>query len=120
MDIEVRKTQKKGNGVFANRDFKEGEIIEICPTIIFSKLEAENHLENTKLKDYWFYWADDDNEAGAIPLGYGVLYNHSSLNNALAERDYIGKRIVIKAIKDIPKDSEINIKYNMLWFNEME
>ena len=82
-DVAVGDAGDMGLGVFATRDFKEGEVVErfpaimlhttggVCPELVHyafpcpSKEQIENGLE-----DEWF-------KGTAIPTGNGMLYNHS-------------------------------------------
>lgn len=119
-NIEVKLTSKKGRGVYALKEIKMGEIIEICPTIIFSEKEAEE-LEKTILSNYWFSWKDwETNEYGCIAGGYALFYNHSNTPNAKHERDYTTKTLIFTAQRDIHTNEEITIKYGTLWFNPIE
>jgi hypothetical protein len=108
-DVEVRKTKKKGRGVFALKNFKKGEIIEKCPVL---KLKpAERRLcERTFLNHYIYPWKSLND--AVVVLGYGSIYNHSYEPNGKWVRDYKGENMVYKAIKPIKKGEEILIDYN--------
>ena len=98
--VSVKRTDKMGRGVFAEKDYNKGEIIEICPIVLSKKTCGT-------MKDYIFSY--DDNYS-ATALGYCAVYNHSDKNNAkfnvLDEN-----RMAIKCIKDINKGEEIFISY---------
>jgi len=53
--ITIKRTAKKGLGVFALKDFKEGEIVENAPVLIFNPKERKN-LEKTPLSHYIYPW----------------------------------------------------------------
>ncbi|MGI9160645.1 MAG: SET domain-containing protein, partial [Saprospiraceae bacterium] len=67
--IFVAPSALHGTGVFAARDIEPGDIIEICPVILFPKSELE-HVRRTVLDDYYFDWGDDGLRY-AFALGYG-------------------------------------------------
>lgn len=97
-------------GVFAARAIETGEVIEICPVIVFPKAELE-HVRKTVLDDYYFDWGDDG-EWFAVALGYGSLYNHAYEPNAEYGMDFEAKTIDIYCIRDIAAGEEILINYN--------
>ena len=108
--IGVKESPGKGRGIFAQRNFKKGEIIETCPVIVLPPEEISS-LELTQLYNYYFAWGPDSKEA-AIALGYGSLYNHSYTPNARYEKDFNRNLIKYICIRDIEKDEEITINYN--------
>lgn len=108
--ISVKDAPGKGRGVFAQRNFKKGEVIETCPVIVLPPQEVDN-LELTELYNYYFAW-EADSRAAAIALGYGSLYNHSYEPNAKYQKDFNNKLLKYICIKDINKDEEITINYN--------
>jgi len=69
-NIEVRPTAKKGRGVFALKDFKEGEIVEACPSIYISPTDRKR-LEKTILAYYIYPWRST--RSGSVVLGYGSI-----------------------------------------------
>lgn len=108
--IEVKRINTKiGRGVFALRDFKEGEIIEKCPVINITVKERK-HCEKTILNYYVFPWKST--RSGCIVLGYGSIYNHSFDPNADWKQNFKEGVMTYKAIKDIKKGEEILINYN--------
>lgn len=122
ISIYVKDTQKYGRGIYALRDIKKGELIEVSPVIISPKGEWE-YLEKTVMSHYCFHWGEEGNDT-AIALGYGSLFNHSYSPNSVY---YINeKKVTIEfyCIVDIKKNEEITINYNgepedqsPLWFN---
>ena len=85
--IRVEKIKGKGLGVVATGNILKSEIIECCPVIVLSsdlKLDTiwrrlhEVMLE-TMFSHHHFWWTA---RYGALALGYGSLYNHSSEPNA--------------------------------------
>ncbi len=108
-------------GVFAGRDIEPGEIIEICPVLLFPKQELQ-FIDQTILYDYYFDWNE---ELYAICLGYGSLYNHSYTPNAEYDMDFEGLTIDFECIRPIKAGEEITVNYNgypedksTVWFEQ--
>ncbi len=122
MSIAVRLTADKGRGVFATRKFLKGELIEQAPVIAIPADQVKL-IQQTVLKHYYFEWGENDDE-GAIVLGYGLMYNHSYTPNAIyvfRESDHLMEFV---ALKEILPDEEILVNYNgisgsqaPLWFD---
>lgn len=108
--IYFSESEKHGRGVFAARRIADGEIIEICPVIVFSTADKE-HLDKTFLYDYYFDWGEDGTEF-ALCLGYGSLYNHDYSPNAEYTMDFGSKTIDFHALRDIGPGEEITVSYN--------
>ena len=108
--IRVKESSGKGRGVFAEKNFKEGEIIETCPVIVFPAEEVDA-LESIQLSNYYFAWGAASEEA-AIALGYGSLYNHSYTPNATYQKDFDNSLLKYICIREIQKNEEITINYN--------
>lgn len=113
--VEVKKTNNMGRGVFACKDFKKGEIIEICPVVPLPE-ELINRKRLPKILGYlewWFFeWGPDFTEDAMI-LGYGMLYNHSDNANAIYKPDLQNKLVYFTANKLIKKGDEIFIDYRL-------
>jgi hypothetical protein len=123
--IYVAYSERHGKGVFAARDIEEGEIIEICPVLLFPKAELP-HIRATMLDDYYFDWGDDG-AWYAIALGYGSLYNHEYHPNADYGMDFEAETIDVYAIQSIKAGEEICINYNgepgntsPVWFEKQQ
>ena len=120
--ITIKISQIHERGVFATTDIKKDEIIEMCPVIVISR-EDRLVLEKTIIDEYAYQWGEDSSGC-AIALGNGSLYNHSYEPNAIYEKNFNAKTLIIRAYKDIKEGAEIFINYNMnpndkslLWFN---
>jgi len=107
-----------GNGVFAAKDIKKGEIIEVAPILLLDFTDFIDTKWNL-LFEYYF-WMDD---YVALALGFGSLYNHSKDSNCSYKLDPKEKTITFAATKDIAKDEEIFFNYKgsssskaPLWF----
>lgn len=108
--IFVAPSDLHGQGVFAARNLEEGEIIEICPVILFPKSELDD-IRKTVLDNYYFDWGDDG-EWFAFALGYGSLYNHSYEPNAEYGMDFDALTIDVYCLRPIVAGQEILINYN--------
>jgi hypothetical protein len=99
-----------GRGVFARRDIKKGEVIEICPVISVSRHDMSN-LSESVLVTYFFYFGKSK-ERLVIALGFGSIYNHSYEPNAKYKIKPREKTIEFSALKNVKKDTEITVNYN--------
>ena len=108
-NIEVKITPNKGRGVFALRNFKEGEIIESAPIINVSAKERKL-VEKTIFNFYIYPWKSV--RSGALALGYGSIYNHSFTPNADWKQNFKTRSMVFRAIKPIKNGEEILVNYN--------
>ncbi|MFB6182046.1 MAG: SET domain-containing protein [Candidatus Magasanikbacteria bacterium] len=117
-NLEIQETENKGRGVFAKKDFRKGEVIEVCPVIRLSEKDREV-INETELYNYYFSWKE---EKAAIALGYGSLYNHSFEPNADYEKDLENSQIIFRSLRSIEKGEEILVDYTQggnkedLWF----
>jgi len=106
----VAESATHGRGVFCGTDISEGSLIEICPVLTVSP-EDMNLLKRTSLYDYYFEW-NEDAKSGAIALGFGSIYNHSTNPNARYLVDYENDDMQVIALRDIPVGEEICFNYN--------
>lgn len=107
--IEVKRTKTMGRGVFATRDFKEGEVIEKAPIINLDSEERKS-CEKTILNYYIYPWRST--RTGSVVLGYGSIYNHSFTPNADWKQNFKEKVMTYRALKPIKKGDEILVNYN--------
>ncbi len=119
----VKDTGKYGRGLFATRDIKKDELIEVSPVVISLSSEWK-YLKKTVLFYYCFYWGEDDT---AIALGLGSLFNHSYTPNVTFYNNEENQSIDFYALEDIKEGEELTINYNgdtddhsPLWFNVIE
>ena len=116
-NFSIRPTGDKGRGVFAERRFWRGEIVEAVPVVVLPDPQYEL-LERTTLKDYYLYWTD---QAVAVAFGCGSLINHSPRPNAEMRRDYERGLIRIVALRDIQPGEEITVTYHCKpWFKVVD
>ncbi|HEX8932522.1 MAG TPA: SET domain-containing protein, partial [Patescibacteria group bacterium] len=104
--IEIKNTRKKGRGVFALKNFKEGEIVESCPVITLTPKERK-YCEKTILNFYIYPWKSL--KSAAVVLGYGSIYNHSFTPNADWVQNFKTNSMVYTAIAPIKKGEEITV-----------
>lgn len=112
-------------GVFTLAAIPKGSIIEICPVLLIPPEDMEI-LKQTSLYDYYWAWEEDE-QSGAIALGYGSIYNHSYTPNSRYLADFSGLKLEIHTIKDIEAGEEITFNYNgepddqtKVWFDDNE
>ena len=108
--IFVAHSDVHGQGVFAARDIEEGEVIEVCPIILFPASQLQS-VRQTVLDDYYFDWGEEG-KWFAFCLGFGSLYNHSYEPNAEYGMDFEAQTIDFYCIKPIAAGDEIFINYN--------
>lgn len=101
----------RGRGVFAARAFGPGEVVEVCPVVLFRKEYKVLHRE---LKTIVFHWEVPEGEAAtqALALGYGSLYNHANPSNMRYETD--AEALVMRFIteREVAAGEELTINYN--------
>jgi SET domain-containing protein len=100
---EIKISKKiNGRGVIALKNYKKGDIIEICPCIY-------DDISNFsgKMKDYLFKY---DDKTALVAFGYCSMYNHSDDYNALW-KIISNEKIQVYATKDINDGDEIFISY---------
>ena len=101
---------KKGRGLYATRDIKEGtKIIDYIGKLITKKQTEESDKYDNGKPIYLFTINKRYDLDGDFPWNTAGLINHSCNNNC----DYDGKglKIWVKAIKDIKKGDELTYDY---------
>lgn len=101
----VRQTEHNGRGVFSERRYVAGNLIEEAPYIEIPAKECR-HIARTILQYYWYALGKN---GAAIGLGNTSLYNHSNDPNASYELS--DGLIRIYAVKTILRGDEITIHY---------
>lgn len=96
-----------GNGVFATRDIRKGEVFDRCPCIV---IEDGWQRVQTVLHDYLYCWPKDG-DGRAVVLGNGSVFNHDANANADWVTDEAGRQCVYHATRDIQAGEEIFIDY---------
>ena len=110
-NIRVGESKIAGRGVFAKKDFKKNEIIEVCPLI-------EDKKENISgvLGDYLF--DSKKKEHSLLPFGYCAVVNHSSKPNAVWKHEE--DKMIMLCLKDIKNGEEIFHSYGEGYWNSRE
>jgi SET domain-containing protein len=106
--IEIREG-RHGRGVFATRAFAKGEAVETCPT-----LELHGDNVSGRLGDYVFGSAESEDNV-VLPLGYGMLYNHSYDANCEYVQDG-PDAITYLTTRDVEAGEELTIDYGEEWW----
>jgi SET domain-containing protein len=118
-DVVVGASAVHGRGVFADRPFRTGELIEACPVLVVAAADGVRALG---LEGYCFEWRDGEL---ALALGYGSLYNHSRHPNARYDHDHDAGIVSYCALRSIRPGEEITVNYSgepdgrtKLWFDD--
>jgi hypothetical protein len=112
----VRTVPGKGRGVFANTQFKPGDVIDRAPTWGFDDAAAKL-LDRTGVFEYYFVRPDrplkENDLTGYVVFGLISMVNHSSNPNAqiVWTDEDSGAWVSIVAIKEIKVDEEITHRY---------
>lgn len=113
-------SEEKGRGVFALRDLRKGEVLEIAPVVPVSKSSV---VENGEAPDgYLLEWDGNyEDEEYCMPLGYVMMYNHNDQPNIMIDPDYEEYTMTVVALRDIKKGEELCWNYSCeLWFDEQD
>jgi hypothetical protein len=102
-----------GRGVFAARAHARGELVELCPVILFHGKATSVPGEVRRLLFNWGVLADLRN-THCLALGYGSLYNHQNPASMRYEADITTPALRFIAVRDILQDEELTINYNAL------
>ena len=103
-----------GHGVFADKDYNKGDILELCPYLFASENDVS---EECVLHDYMFYSPYEGDTDFMVVLGLGMIYNHSDTPNAeweICEEDE--RFIKFFALQDIKQGEEILHDYGCLYW----
>lgn len=113
--IKDATNKSQGKGVFANKNFIAGDIIEICPNII-------DECDNFKGLSYNYIFGNynkNNIDYCTLAFGYGSMYNHSNTPNAIWEiKDRTN--FTITALNNIKKGDEIFISYGDKYWESRE
>lgn len=106
--ILIKRTANKGWGVFAQRNFEAGELIDVSPVVVMSAEEMKL-LNKTKLHDYIFHWKENE---CCMALGNVPIFNHGVPSNCEYFQDYEEELIEIKTVCPVKAGEELTINYN--------
>ena len=110
--ISVRQSliPNSGRGVFAEKDFKKGEVIEVCPLLT----DYKKNFANSKIKDYTFRSKFKPDQE-VIVFGMCSMYNHSDNFNVGHNQD--PENMIFTAARDIKKGEELYVNYGENYWN---
>lgn len=132
----LKNTINKGRGVFANRDFQIGEIVEVSPVIVFdyqtsittsevklfinnepTLVKKEIYKDNlpNEINNIIFNWSSlirNGKKESCIALGYGSLFNSANPSNMKYIADEKNMLLNFIAIRHIKKHEELTINYS--------
>jgi hypothetical protein len=121
-DLQIRKTKKRGRGVFALATLPAGIVVEIAPVVVMSGADRKQ-LDKTFLHDYIFEWGAD-RKSCCMALGYIPLYNHSYAPNCEYIMNFKQELMAVQTLRAIKKGEELQFNYNgeadnkkPLWFD---
>ena len=123
INVEVKKSRlldgKTERGLFATKDFNEGEIIEECPTLM---LDANDMSNETYLHNYFFSGNFKDQEElenkRLVAFGYCSMINHSDeKQNCTWKVSPDNSTVSMYAIRDIKKGEELFSNYGEEYWN---
>ncbi|MGA8053120.1 MAG: SET domain-containing protein-lysine N-methyltransferase [Burkholderiales bacterium] len=119
--IALKNAGRRGKGVFAQRRFRAGDVIERAPVLVLSDADWKR-VRKTRLFDYAFCWGEDG-ELAAIAMGLGSYYNHDEAPNARSLEKPDEGVLEFIALRDIAPGEEIVIDYTgayedaRVWFD---
>ncbi len=105
---------KHCRGVFALKDYAEGEIVEHAPMVLVNTSLASNM---GMLYDYVFSHSEYP-DINILALGYLSLFNHDEEYNVVYDFDYEREIIITKARILIKKGEEMTVHYGDSWWKE--
>ncbi len=111
--LRVAPSPISGRGVFAERFFASGELLERCEVLRIPASQLKT-VQETVLAQYLFS-CDDGSGDVAIALGHGSVYNHSDDANAEYVKDAGNNLIVFTARRDIAAGEEVTVTYQRAW-----
>ena len=103
----VRPSPGGGRGVFAARDFGEGDVLFSDPVVEITTDDIDR-LSLTPLGSYWWSWRG----GGAVVFGLGSMMNHSHAPNVACRRDVPNRQMVFVADRPIARGEELTINYS--------
>jgi len=106
----IKFSKISGYGIFAGKNYKKGDVVEICPFIEIEKkyLEAENPLNQYVFGSH----LSPSGDKYIIVFGNGSIFNHANENNTYYYHDCTGNRLLYYAAKeDITLGDELCIHY---------
>lgn len=109
--LSVQPSPLGGRGVFAERHYAPGELIERAPVLVLPA-EQKAHIAATVLGNYYFEWNETGQGDIAIGLGHASIYNHSYSPTARYAKNREGLFLEYRALQPIAPGDEITVNYN--------
>lgn len=132
-NLYLKEVPKKGRGVFCTTNIRAGEILETTPAILLNEKDTLT-VDKTALVNYTFVMGGitkrlrqkngikDTADCSSVIMGIASFCNHGEVQNAeiIWQEDQGTLYYMLKAIKNIPKDTEICTSYGDGWFDDRE
>ncbi|GJM06969.1 MAG: hypothetical protein DHS20C10_07030 [marine bacterium B5-7] len=109
--ITVKTSILGGWGVFADRHFLPGQLIEEAPLLPVD--DVHQGLNN-------YYFTAKENDQRYLALGYGSLYNHAGQANIRFSMDLSRQVMLFHATRLIAPGEELCIDYGVPWFEKRD
>ena len=104
--IKESSIKDAGRGLFATKDYKEGDIIELCPAIT-----VDNNMDGNNLISHYLFSSHGEDKT-LVAFGYCSLISHSEeKRNCSWEISGDDKVVKMFAIKDIKAGEEFFSHY---------
>jgi hypothetical protein len=123
-NVYLKKSKIFGYGVFANTDFKIGDVIEETVCILLNT--TIETVDDWVLNKYAIEWECDcdicksNGRTLFISPGYVMMYNHSKNPNVHLQIEKPFKRVKLIALRDIKKDEELTYYYGVNYIKRLE
>ncbi len=103
---------EKGRGVFAARDYAEGDLIDSCPVVVLYRRFDQLPPKMKTLVYNWGALTAATIPSSALVLGFGSLYNHDNPANMCYKADAEALVMSYTAARNIAKGEELTVNYN--------
>lgn len=122
--LYIMASKGRGRGVFTSETIEVDCMIELCPLIIIPKNQV-SLIHQTILHDYYYMIPNESGDV-CLPLGYGLIYNHSPTPNAEVFININTNYFEVHCIRTIKAGEEIFVNYQdtenddekpQLWFD---
>lgn len=112
-DVVVKETgTARGRGVFAQRRFAAGEVVEVAPVVLCDGRFEQVPAGVRELLFDWGALAGAGVHGHGLALGYGSLYNHANPANLRYAADAEARTLRFVAAREIAPGEELTINYN--------
>lgn len=129
--LYLKRVEGKGRGVFCDSDIRRGEVIEVTPALLLNE-RVTSQVDRTMLVDYTFTagrvskelrerkGVRDTGKTSCMIFGVLTFCNHDDRPNAEVEWEEKDGTLyhTLKALRKIPKNTEICTSYGAGWFDD--